>query len=184
MLEAGGASRVSAWAIEREARAAEAAKLKATIAELQQKHTDTKRRVNEAEASVEAGRKERAQLEQWFKRQVGTRTAAVEEARSGVRDKQIAIARRALLDRDLFGAGHDPSREQIATLERAAESAARDVKVHLMALEAYDPKATRLGGILAAVIALVLIVVPIVWRATRVIEPPIVPIPPPAKTVK
>jgi serine/threonine-protein kinase len=176
-----GASRVTAWAKEREARAVEAAKLKTTISELQQKHATAKKRVAEAESSVEAGRVERAQLERWFQRQVGTRTAAVEEARKAVRERAIAVARQALVDREAFGTEHDASRETIATLERASQSAARDVTVHQMALGVYDSQGMRLGTILLAVavaLALVLLIAPIVWRATRVVEPPIQSIPP------
>ena len=184
MLEAGvGASIVTAWAKEREMRAAEASKLRTTIADLQQRHAAAKRRMTEAGTSVDAGRVERAQLEQWFRRQVGTRTAAVEEAREGVREKEIALARRALLDRDVFGPEHDASREAIATLDRAAQSASRDVMVHEMALNVYDPKGMRLGAILlgvAALLLLALLVGPIVWRATRVVVPPIQSVP--AKT--
>jgi serine/threonine-protein kinase len=177
----GGASRVTAWAKEREARATEAAKLRTAITELQQKHAGVKKRVTEAETSVGAARLERAQLEQWFQRQVGTRTAAVEEARKAVRQKAVAVARKALVDRDAFGVEHDASREAIATRERAAQSAARDVTVHEMALGVYDARGMRLGLILlaiAAALALALLVSPIVWRATRVVEPPIQPIPP------
>ncbi len=179
-----GASRVTAWAKEREMRAAEATKLKATIAELQQRQGAAKRRVAEAETNVETGRLERRQLEQWFKRQVGTRTAAVEEARKGVREKEIALARQALVDRAVFGPEHDASREAIATLERAAQSAARDVKVYEMARDVYDPRAMRVGSILlgvGVVLLLALLIAPIVWRATRVVEPPIEPIPALAK---
>ena len=74
-----------------------------------------------------------------------------------------------------FGAEVDPAREQISTLDRAAESAARDVVVHEAALEAYDGRSLRIGVVMlgvAAVVALALLVAPIVWRATRVIEPP------------
>jgi serine/threonine-protein kinase len=182
MLEGvGGASRLTALAKEREMRAAEAAKLRTTIGELQQRLTTAKRQVADAEASAQAGRVERGQLEQWFKRQVGTRTAAVEEARKGVREKELALARRALLDRDAFGAEYDASREAIATLEQAAQSASRDVKVHEMALNVYDLRAMKLGTILLGALALLvltLLVAPIVWRATRVVEPPIQSIPP------
>jgi hypothetical protein len=177
----GGASRLTALAKEREMRAAEAAKLRATIGDLQQRHGTAKRQVTEAQTSVEAGRVERGQLEQWFKRQVGTRTAAVEEARRGVRDQELALARRAVLDRDVFGPEYDASREAIATLEQAAQSASRDVKVHEMALNVFDGRAMKLGTILLgalALLALTLLVAPIVWRATRVVEPPIQSIPP------
>jgi serine/threonine-protein kinase len=183
MLEGvgGGASLVTALAKEREMRAAEAAKLRTSIGELQQRLTAAKRQVTDAQTSVQAGRVERGQLEQWFKRQVGTRTAAVEEARKGVREKELGLARRALLDRDAFGAEYDASREAIATLEQAAQSALRDVKVHEMALNVYDQRGMGLGMTLLGALALLvltLLVAPIVWRATRVVEPPIQSIPP------
>ena len=68
------------------------------------------------------------------------------------------------------------ARDRIATLEHAAESAARDVTVHEAALVAHDPRALRSGvltGAIAALLALALLIAPIVWRATRVVEPPI-----------
>ena len=94
---------------------------------------------------------------------------------SEVRRTLVSLARQALADRAVFGAEVDPAREQIGTLERAAESAARDVVIHEAALEAYDPPSLRTGVVLlgvAAVLALALLVAPIVWRATRVIEAP------------
>jgi hypothetical protein len=93
----------------------------------------------------------------------------------------VAIARQALADRALFGVEVDPARDQIATLDRAAESASRDVVVHEAALEAHDPASLRKGLVLlcvAALLAVALLVAPIVWRATRVIAAP----PPPHST--
>jgi hypothetical protein len=167
-------STVSAWTREREARLAEAAKLRAAVAELQQRQAVTKKQVAEAQSKVEAGRAERLSMEQWFRRQVGTRTAAVEQARSQVRRHTVAVARRAIADRGLFGAEFDPAREQIAKLERAAQSATRDVAVHEAAIEAYHGPSLRSGAVLmgvAIVLLLALVVGPIVWRATRVVEP-------------
>lgn len=167
-------SSAAAWTQEREGRLAEAAKLRTGINDLQQRQASLKKRMAEAQAKVDAGRVERKSLEQWFKRQVGTRTAAVEDARKETRRKMIALARRAAEDRSAFGADLDPAREQIAKLDRAAESAARDLDVHAAALEAYDPPALRRGVLLLGVlvvIVLALIVAPIVWRATRVIAP-------------
>jgi hypothetical protein len=176
MLDATGtASAATAWTQERETRAAEAARLRQSIAELQQRHGAAKKRVAEAQSRVEAARGERASLEQWFKRQVGTRTAAVEEARKVVRGKLVAIAGTAIADRAAFGAELDATREQIAKLEAACESARRDVQVHEAAIEAYDPRSLKLGVLLLGVVAallLALVVAPIVWRATRVVEPP------------
>ena len=160
---------------ELEARAAEAARLRASIAELTQRFAAAKKSAADTQARVEAGRSERRSLEQQFTRQVGTRTAAVEEARRRVRGKMVAMAREAMADRDVFGADLDPTREQLAKLERAAAAAKHDADVHKAALHAYDPRAMKLGvlllGVLAA-LALALVVLPIVWRATRVVDPP------------
>jgi serine/threonine protein kinase len=168
-------SGVAAWTQEREARLAETAKLRAAIGEAQDRYSAAKKATAEAEKKLDAGRAERTSLEQWFTRQVGTRTAAVENARKEVRRTLVSIARQALADRAAFGAEVEQARGQIALRDRAAESAARDVVVHESALEAYDAPAVRTGVVLlgvAAVIALALLVAPIVWRATRVVEPP------------
>jgi serine/threonine protein kinase len=168
-------SGVAAWTGERETRLAETVKLRAAISETQERLSAARKTTSEAEKKLEAGRAERTSLEQWFSRQVGTRTAAVEEARKEVRRALVAIARQALADRVTFGAEVDPAREQIATLDRAAESAARDVVVHQAALVAYDPPTLRTGIIMlgvAALLALAMFIGPIVWRATRVVEPP------------
>jgi serine/threonine protein kinase len=171
----GLASGVAAWTQEREVRQLETAKVRAAIGEAQERLSAARKSSGEAQKRLEAGRAERTSLEQWFTRQVGTRTAAVEEARREVRRTLVAIARVALADRAVFGPEVDPARDQIATLDRAAESAARDVVVHEAALEAFDPPSLRTGVVMlgvAAVLALALLVAPIVWRATRVIEPP------------
>ena len=168
-------SAARAWGQERDLRQAGAAKLRAQVADLTQRYGASKKRVGEAQATIEAARTERASLEQWFKRQVGTRTAAVEDARHLVRSKMSTLARLALADTTAFGADHASSREQIAKLDAAAAFAARDVHVHELAIEAHDRRALRLGvllmGVAAALLA-ALLVLPIVWRATRVIEPP------------
>jgi serine/threonine protein kinase len=168
------ASSVAAWTREREVRIAEAAKLRTSIADLQQRAVEAKKTVAEAQVKVEAARAERASLEQWFKRQTGTRTAAVGEARAVFRRKMVAIAVRAIEDRPSFGADFEPARQEIARLGAAAKSAERDVAVHAAALDAYDASSLRSGVVLlgvAAVLALALLVGPIVWRATRVIDP-------------
>jgi len=168
-------SSAAAWTEEREGRLAEATNLRARIGELQQRQAALKKILADAQAKVDAGRAERKSLEEWFKRQVGTRTAAVEAARKEARRHVVAFARRAMEDRATFGAELDPAREQIAKLELAAESAARDVDVHVAAIDAYDPPSLRRGVLLLGVLAVILLALligPIVWRATRVIAPP------------
>ena len=176
VIDAGASSASSAWVRERETRVAESSKLRNAVAELQQRLATAKKRSTDAEAQLEAGHAERASMESWFKRQVGTRTAAVEAARTQVRGRMVTVARKAIADRAQFGAEFETARGQIATLERAAQAAARDVQVHEAALEAYDARSLRLGVVLlgvAAVVALAMLVTPIVWRATRVVEPPL-----------
>jgi hypothetical protein len=168
------ASSVAAWTRERESRLAEAQKLRASIADLQQRVTAARKTIGESQAKVDAARAERASLEQWFKRQTGTRTAAVEEARAGLRRKMAAISRRAIEDKDVFGADFDGARQEIAKLDAAARSAERDVAVHVAALDAYDAGSLRTGVVMlgvAVVVAFSLLIGPIVWRATRVVDP-------------
>jgi len=171
----GTASALAAWTKERETRLAEASRLRTSIADQTQRYLGAKKHVAEAQATVEAARTERASLGSWLERQVGTRTAAVEEARKQTRGKMVAIARQAIADKAVFGVELDPTREQLARLDRAAAAAGRDVKVHATAIEAYDARSLRLGVLLmgvAAALLLALIVIPIVWRATRVVDAP------------
>jgi len=168
-------SGVAAWTQEREVRQLETTKQRAAIAESQERLSAARRNTVEAQKRLEAGRAERSSLEHWFTRQVGTRTAAVEDARKEVSRALVSIARQALADRSVFGVEVDPARDQIATLDRAAESVSRDVVIHEAALEAYDAPSLRTGVVLlavAAVLALALLVAPIVWRATRVVDAP------------
>jgi hypothetical protein len=170
-----GAS-VPTWTRDRDACAAEAARLRTVVQELQGRYAATKKRTLEANAAALGAQSERASLEQWFHRRAGTRTAAVEEARNDVRLNLVAIARRAIGDGAAFGAEFDPARDRLAKLDRAAESAARDVMVHEAALAVHDPRALQTGlvvGAVAALVALALLVAPIAWRATRVVEPPL-----------
>ena len=163
------------WTKEIATRAAEASQLRAQMAELTQRYAAAKKSVAEAQTRVEAGRAERSGLDHQFTRQVGTRTAAVEEARKRVRVQMTTIARKAMGDRETFGADLDPAREQITKLERAATAAKRDVDVHTAAMQAYDPRSLKIGVLLMGVLAallLALIVLPIVWRATRVVDMP------------
>jgi hypothetical protein len=171
----GKTSALAEWAKERKLRASEVARLRASIAQLQQSHAATKKRAAQARARLEVGRAERRQLDQWFQQKVGTRTAAVEEARLRVRGQFVVIGRRAIVDGATFGAEFDGARDQIAKLGRIADSAARDLRVHEMAIGAFNRRSVRQGIVLlgiALVLLVAAIVVPIVWRATRIVAPP------------
>lgn len=173
----GALSTVHTWTKERDTRTGEVTKLRISVADLQRRYAAAKKATGETQSTALAAREERSSLEQWFSRRAGTRTAAVEEARADVRRNLVAIARRSLTDQGALVAELAPDRERIATLERAAESAVRDVTVHEAALSAHDPRTHRTGlivGAFAALLALALLAAPIVWRATRVIEPPLI----------
>jgi serine/threonine protein kinase len=172
----GSAPSIASLAAERESRLTEATKLKTVIASAQTSYAAAKKRAADVAADVEAARSEQTSLEQWVSRQVGTRTAAVESARATVRTQMVGLARRAMDDRATFGADFDAARANVTKLDRLASTAARDVVVHEAALTAYDASALRKGVVLmalGALLALALLAAPIVWRATRVIEPPI-----------
>jgi hypothetical protein len=146
------------------------------IANAQGAYTAAKKRAVDVAADVEAARAEQSSLEQWVSRQVGTRTAAVESARAAVRQQMIALARQAIEDRKTFGGEFDVARANVNKLGRVSAAATRDVVVHEAALDVYDAPSLRKGVVLmgiGAILALALLAAPIVWRATRVIEPPI-----------
>lgn len=175
------ATQILDWGAERDTMALEVERHRPVVAELTQRAAAARRKVEEAKAKLDAVRAERVSMEQWFQRQVGTRTAAVEEARKMVRASQSELARRAMSNRALFGAEYDPAREEIASLERASQARARDVMLHEMALVAHDKSAFKKGVIVAAVaafLAFLLLAVPIVLRATLPAPPP--ELPPPA----
>jgi len=182
-MQATAPTQILDWGAERDTMALEAEKQRPIVAELAQRAAAARRKVEEAKAKLDAVRAERQSMEQWFQRQVGTRTAAVEEARAMVRAHQSAVARRAIANKQIFGAEYDPARDEIASLERAAHARARDVTLHEMALEAYDKPMFKKGIIVAAaafVLAFLLLAVPIVLRATLPAPPP--QLPPPASS--
>jgi hypothetical protein len=163
------------WATERQTRSVATAKLRVTVEERTQRFRSAKKCSTDAQSRVAAARAERSALDEWFTRRVGTRTAAVEEARKDVRGQTVAIARRTLVDRAAFGATPDPLRDRIASLERAAQAASRDVVLHQTALDVPDAGALRAGIavlVLTGLLVLLLVAGPIVWRAARVVDPP------------
>ncbi|MGA3119672.1 MAG: serine/threonine-protein kinase [Polyangiaceae bacterium] len=174
-VTSGTAPASSRWATEQLARSAATSKLRVTVADLVQRYALAKKRTADTQSDVETAKAQRKSLDQWFSRRVGTRTAAVDEARSEVRRQLVALARRATLDREAFGVAFDAQRDRLATLELAAHSASRDVIVHQAALQVPDVRALRSGitvWVLAVLLGLWLLAAPIVWRATRVVEPP------------
>jgi hypothetical protein len=85
----------------------------------------------------------------------------------------LAFARRAVSDPAVLGPELETSRREIGELELLAAAALRDVHVHEAALESYDARSLRKGIIVAAALVLALVVAPVVWRAVRVVEPPV-----------
>jgi serine/threonine-protein kinase len=169
------------WGVERDTVALDIEKQRPIVTELSQRALVARRKVEEAKGRLDAVRAERLSMEQWFQRQVGTRTAAVDEARTKLRAQQSELARRAIANKELFGAEYDPARDEIATLERASAARAHDVALHELALGAYDRSTYKRGiviGVIAAFVVFLLLAVPIVLRATLPVAPP--PLPPPA----
>jgi hypothetical protein len=167
--------------LERDQIAAQVETLRARVVEAQGEATAARRAVSEIQSKLDAVRNERAPLEQRFRSQVGTRTVAVEEARKGVRAHLCGLARKAMDDRGHFGEEYDATREEIGRLSRAHQARERDVEIHALALTAYDQAAYKRGivvGIIGAIVALLLIIVPVVLKATWPAEPP--PLDPPA----
>jgi chromosome segregation ATPase len=167
--------------LEHDALAGQIEALRPKVVEMEARVTAARRAVADAEARLNAVRNERATLEQRFRSQVGTRTVAVEEARKGVRAHLCELARRAMEDRNHFGEEYDATREEIGRLTRAHEARLRDVEIYALALESYDHAAFKRGivvGIFGIIVALLLIIVPVVLKATWPAEPP--PLEPPA----
>jgi serine/threonine protein kinase len=165
----------ASWTAERDARAAEVARARPVVQAISQKLAADKKRVDEAQARLEAARAERAQMQELFNRQVGTRTAAVEEARKEVRRHLCGLAKQASDDKTTFGDAFAGSREETARLTRVAEERRHDVAVHEAALRAFDPSALRTGLVLASIAAFLLLlalVTPIWMRATMTSAPP------------
>jgi Tfp pilus assembly protein FimV len=158
---------------QREGPLLETQRLKAAVEDLERKRDASEQSIEIASEQLEAARAERKALEEWFNRRVGTRNAALGEARQVVRDGLIEIARRAMNGPSAFGEEIETLRNRVTTLERAAASAAEDATVHRTALTMHDTRVFRRGLILVLMLLVVALVIPIVWRATRVIEPPI-----------
>jgi len=158
---------------QREGPLLETQRLRAAADDLERRRDASEHSIEVAAEQLEAARAERKALEEWFSRRVGTRNAALSEARQVVRDNQIEIARRAMNGPSVFGDEIETLRNRVTTLERAAASAAEDAAVHRTALTMHDGRVFRRGLIIVLMLLVVGMVIPIVWRATRIIEPPI-----------
>lgn len=169
-------SREGELALEQVAQKARLSQVASRIANLEADLVETQTirlGVAKARTRVDTARAERVSLEHWFKRQSGARAAAVREARRRLRGQMLAFARRALSDHAVLGSEFDASRQEIGKLELTEAAALRDVQVHEAALGSYDARAVRKGFVVTAALVLVLVVAPVVWRAVRVVEPPI-----------
>ncbi|MEI7892501.1 MAG: protein kinase [Myxococcales bacterium] len=135
----------------------------------------TRGRVTELEAEVSAVRSERATLDEWFRKKLGTRVEAADEARREVERRLGELGRRALSDRVVFGDGYAEVRTELTSIGQAAEQKAHEVALHEAALRSYDQASFRRGVVVIALLALVLLGGPIVWRATMTSPPPDLP---------
>jgi serine/threonine protein kinase len=177
MIGDGPNTQVLDWGKERDTFSGEVERLRPLVASLQPRATSARRTVEETKAKLDGVRAERRQLEQWFNRQVGNRTAAVDEARRAVRHELSALARVAMAAPAVYGAEiDDDARQEITTLERAAKAREREVALHEMAMRAYHRDSFRKGVLLSAIAAFLLfalIATPIVLRATLPAPPPV-----------
>lgn len=158
------AVQATAPSVDEEGRETDLSRLRATVAEVQDRLAAVKARVIASQATVDAARRERRSLAHWFQRQAGTRTAAVEEARAQTRRCSITLARKAQAQPILFAADVRSAFSNLSTLEGAAASAARDVTVHEAALTVYDAHAVRVGIVAMVVFVVLLAACPLAWR--------------------
>ena len=173
-----GARNEASWAQERDEHLAEVAKLEPKITGIQGRLKEAQKKTAEVADKVKKAKEERASLEGWFKRQVGTRAVAVEEARKDARGKLEELGKRVLADRARFGAELDATRADVQKLTKAAAARARDVTVHEAALSAYNEASWKTGVrifIGLAILVLLLFVVPVIWRLTAHTDPPKLP---------
>jgi serine/threonine-protein kinase len=165
---------------EREAAAAEVARVQPTVAEIQGRFAIARRKVVQMQEQIGAIRKERAAEEERFRRQMNTRLEGVGEARKAYRQAMGEVARMALADAANFppevGAAE---REGIERTASVAAVRAKENAVHQAALQAFDPRALKTGiGILVAgaVLFLLLFFSPVIVRScqtdTGTLEPP------------
>ncbi|MGA2450855.1 MAG: serine/threonine-protein kinase [Polyangiaceae bacterium] len=167
-------ARPSASSVDEEGRETDVSKLRAAVTDIQGRLAAARARVAAAQGTVEAARRERGSLARWFQRQAGTRTAAVEQARAQIRRCSIVLAREALSASLPFDAELRSACANLASLENAAASAARDVKVHEAALSAYDAHAVRVGVATFVGLLLALAVCPYAWRIVHAVVMPMV----------
>jgi len=156
----------NARATERSSLAADLAAKDAKLADAQIKLTVGQQATKSAQAKVGTLRTERQSVEQRFARQVGTRSAGVEEARGQVRAALVALGRAMMTD--AATPELDTARAEVARLDDEARAAAKQVALHEAALGAYDVGKVALGlGLVVAtfVLLVVLVLFPFIYRA-------------------
>jgi hypothetical protein len=149
--------------------------LDAALASTRAAHAAARARLAQLETEVAAARSERASLEQRTTRQVGTRTAGVDEAQVALRKALADFGRRALVDHQTFGEELAASRASIDALAQAASSRERDVRLHEAAVASFDGAAVKKGYAVAGTIAFLLCAIlfgPLLYRSYVGVEPP------------
>jgi hypothetical protein len=144
---------------EREERLAEIAKAEPAVQSARARLDEARARVAQAQSAVNAAKAERTAHEQLFQRQAGARSAVTGEQRKQLRAHLSAVARRALEDREAFGAEYDPARDDIARCARDADARRHALGLHEQALQAFDASAVTRGYVVVGVAAFVLFVV-------------------------
>lgn len=137
--------------------------------------SSAKSRTADALVRVETVRSERASLVGWHERQSGARSQEATARNAETRQLMAHLASHVLGDEKTFGDAYSGARQTIRTLELSVRAREEEVLLHEAAIECYDPMTYQRGyvavGLLGTLVA-ILLVIPIVLRATMVIEPP------------
>jgi serine/threonine protein kinase len=173
---------IAARTAERDAAAAEVARMQPIVAEVNARLAAVRRRIAEAQERVTQARKHRSDEEERFRRQTSTRIEGVGEARKTFRRAMTAFARLASVD-PAFATQFAASKDGITKARTFADARAKDVLLHEAALASFDEKAVKTGLIVAAaavVLFLLLFFSPMIKRA--IFPDDSAALPPPAAT--
>jgi tRNA A-37 threonylcarbamoyl transferase component Bud32 len=150
-------AQLAARGAEREARAAELARLAPLVADVKQRLATEHRKVAAVQDRVTSAKNERAALAEQFRRQSGARSAGVGEARKAYRTALVDFARRAVADTQTFRSEFAAARDDVAKLGRTAIARQRDMAICDAALGAYEAAGVRRGYRVVAVAVAIMV---------------------------
>ncbi len=154
--------------LERDAAAAEVARLQPIAAEIQARLAAVRKRITAGQEQVAATRKERTEADERFKRQMNARLEGVGEARKAFNKAMGEVAKIALTDKSVpldVGANE---RAEIDRTRLIADARAKEAALHEAALMAYDKPALQRGLTLMFIAGLILMLLffsPVILRS-------------------